>query len=182
MYTKAQIARKLGVSPQTISYYVKQYGEFIPSITEEGTRHPVYPDTSFKVFETIRGLIEKEQTSTQIRNQLREKYSELYEVKDGEAIPATRHRQPKDNKPATLNVQQAGLLVDNNRLLYETSQLRQRELEEMIAQNSRLMGLLDAKNEEIATLKEELDDTKQELEMTEENLRKLKKKRFGGLF
>lgn len=103
-------------------------------------------------------------------------------MKDGIATPATKEQQIKDNSKLALRVQQTEMLIDNNRLLHETSKLRQRELEEMIAQNKRLAGLLDAKNEEIATLKEELDDTKQELEMAEHNLRKLKKKRFGGLF
>lgn len=153
LITLKDIAQKLGVPQSNVRYDRDVYQEFIPSVTVEGQKHPMYDEGAIEVFQLITKLKNEGLSRHQVKEKLAEKYTPYYEDKTNAEQELTdligeNPMQQGSNSLATTNLAQLMRMykatIENNREMAESHlQIEEYNTKKLQAQRLHIAELQD---------------------------------------
>lgn len=173
-YSLQQLAEISKIPASTVRYYRKQYKQFFPYTSLEGSKNPLFDSECIDVLKMIRKLLKQGNNRQQTIAELENKFSPIIDQTETPASTATQQVPQTNNNKQTIkntqllaNSQQPSNIIEliNNPLDFVKNQLQMTDyyktqanqqfelIEKLQTENNRLQELIKALEEENKSLK-----------------------------
>lgn len=173
-YSIQELAKQTKIPASTVSYYAKNYNQYLPHSRPEGTKNAVYDSECLDVLTEIRKHQKDGLNKAQILSELAKKFTPIYDNgTDTTSNPQANNKQPSNSSIATTTHQPPNFMQTMSQLA-EFSNNQVQLTEHYRVQNQQQSELINE-------LTEKLEKAKEQMTELEEKVKRLEpKKRWWG--